>query len=200
MKILQKITLLLLVIFLYSCGSTNAEIKALEKAEIFSISKDKKSIILNGAINSSALKEFKKLNNLNPNITYLEIINCEGSINDEINLKLAKYIHDNNFNIHLKDYGIVASGGTDLFLAGKKRTKGKNTKIGVHSWAGDDVTATDFPLGHSNHLPYIKYYKSIGLTNDSAKAFYYFTINAASANNIHWMTEEEIRKYKILKQ
>ncbi|MBL4708726.1 MAG: hypothetical protein JKY48_09850 [Flavobacteriales bacterium] len=145
------------------------EIKELEKVEIFSVSKNKKSILLDGVINSSALYKFKFIANENPKIKRIEIKNCDGSINDKINLELAKYIYDNKYDIHLLDNGLIASGGTDLFLAGMQRTKGSNTKIGVHSWAGRGKTATNFPVGHKHHLPYINYYVSVGFTQKKQK-------------------------------
>ncbi len=96
----------------------------------------------------------------------------------------------------------MASGGTDFFLAGIKRSVASNTKIGVHSWAGEDdgkeFTATDFPKGHQYHLPYIAYYVSVGFTQQEAEDFYYFTIEAAPADNIHWMSATEIEQYKML--
>ncbi len=181
---------------LMSCNvQFHKEIRILEKAEIFTISSDKKAILLNGVINSSSLDKFKVLAKENQKIKRIEIVNCEGSINDKVNLKLAKYIFDHKYNIHLLDNGLIASGGTDLFLAGYIKPKGSNTKIGVHSWAGNNNTATDFPVGHANHLPYINYYVSIGFTQQQAEDFYYFTINAASAYSIHWMTDEEITHY-----
>jgi hypothetical protein len=73
------------------------------------------------------------------------------------------------------------------------------------SWAGEEsggkkISATDFPKGHKNHLPYIRYYTNVGFTQEQAETFYYFTINAASAESMHWMTKEEIKKYHILKE
>ncbi|MGK0391641.1 MAG: hypothetical protein ACI94Y_004408 [Maribacter sp.] len=38
----------------------------------------------------------------------------------------------------------------------------------------------------------------MGFLQTDAEAFYYFTINGASANDIHWMTNEEINLYKLL--
>lgn len=185
--------------FVTSCQILNPkEINDLEKAEIFSISDDKKTISLDGVINSSALDKFKILATSNPKIKHIEIVNCDGSINDEVNLKLAKYIYDHKYDIHLLDYGLIASGGTDLFLAGRKRSIGSNTKIGVHSWARDNEVATDFPIGHTNHLPYINYYVSVDFTQQQAENFYYFTINSAPSDSIHWMTEEQINIYNIL--
>lgn len=96
--------------------------------------------------------------------------------------------------------GLIASGGVDFFLAGIQRTKGTNTKIGVHSWSDGNKDATAFPVGHANHLPYINYYVSVGFTQQEAEDFYYFTINAAPAEGIHWVTDAEISKYKILTQ
>lgn len=199
MKKINLIYLTLLTLIFISCNPLRKEFKTLEKATIFFISENQDAIILNGVINSSALENFKALNNQYPNIRALKIINCDGSINDDINLQLAKYIHQQNFNIHLNENGLIASGGTDLFLSGKKRTVGKNTKIGVHSWGdGKNVKATDFPEGHKNHQPYIDYYKSIGFIDKQAKDFYYFTINSAPVDDIHWMTDEEIKKYQII--
>lgn len=174
------------------------EIKKLEKEEIFSISKEEDAILLEGVINSSALEKFTLLAEQYPQVKKLLIINCDGSVNDEVNLKLARYIHKNGFDIHLQENGLIASGGTDLFLAGHKRTKGINTRIGVHSWGGLFKTATDFPKGHEHHLPYIDYYKSIGFSQKEAEDFYYFTIYSAPSDDIHWMTEEEILKYKMV--
>lgn len=200
-KLKLGLVVLIMNFFISSCGSLmNDEIRELEDKEIFSVSGNQKTFVLNGVVNSSALDQFKDLVAKYPQIKQIDIVNCEGSINDRINLKLSQYIHENNFNIHLLKDGIIASGGTDLFLAGHKRTKEQNTKIGVHSWAGNNTTATDFPKGHKHHLPYINYYVSVGFTQEEAEDFYYFTINSASANDIHWMTSEEITTYHILKQ
>ncbi|NQX86109.1 MAG: hypothetical protein HRT67_09440 [Flavobacteriaceae bacterium] len=199
MKSIAKRLILILFLSLSSCRSfLPSEIRALEHLEIFSLSERKNAIILDGVINSSALIKFKALHQEYKHIKHLIIINCDGSINDVVNLELSKYIYQNGFDIHLKDNGIIASGGTDLFLAGHKRTKGNNTKIGVHSWAGISKTATDFPKGHAEHLPYINYYKSVGFSTQEAEAFYYFTINSAPAEDIHWMTDSELEKYKVL--
>jgi hypothetical protein len=158
---------------------------------------------MNGVINSKSLKNFNNIYSAYPNIKNINIKTCEGSMDDETNLLLSAKVHELKINIHLMDNGLIASGGVDFFLAGIKRTMGSNTKIGVHSWAGSnddgkEVTAKYFPVGHQFHLPYINYYKNVGFTQKDAEAFYYFTINAAKAESIHWMTIEVIIKYKLL--
>lgn len=197
-RILQVIILLVLVT---SCSKNEGATVNTTKTTfgIFNVSKDKKTAEMNGTINSSSLNNFNNLYASNSSITKINIKNCDGSSDDEVNLRLSKRVHDLGIEIHLLNNAEIASGGVDFFLAGKRRTRGTGTRIGVHSWSDGNNQAKDFPVGHANHLPYINYYKSIGFSDEDAKAFYYFTINAASANSIHWMTEQEIERYKMLK-
>lgn len=166
---------------------------------IFKVSNNDTTVEMDGVIGSNSLKNFQSLLARFPNINLINIVNCDGSTDDEINLQLSQLVHKNTINTHLKEDGLIASGGVDFFLAGIKRSKGKNTRIGVHSWAnGLGQSATDFPRGHENHQPYIDYYKAIGFTQKEAEDFYYFTINAATADDIHFMSDAEITQYKIL--
>lgn len=161
---------------------------------------DDKTVEMNGDIKRSTLRNFNRLLDAYPNIKMIHMNQVPGSRDDDTNLQVAKKVHDLGISTHLVDDGEIASGGVDFFLAGVKRTQGENTNIGVHSWEGDGQTATDFPKGHEYHLQYIDYYISVGFSQQEAEDFYYFTINSAAASDIHWMTEEEITKYKILKE
>jgi len=199
---MKKLILLLGFASLLSISCSKVESEN-PKFGIFSVLIDKTTVEMKGTIQSKSLQNFNKLYSQYPNIQKIFISNCDGSMDDEVNLLLSERIHKLKIKTHLMDNGLIASGGVDFFLAGNERTKGRNTKIGVHSWAGADkngkeVSAKDFPIGHENHLPYITYYQKIGFTQKEAEAFYYFTINAASAETIHWMTEEEINQYKLL--
>lgn len=188
-------------VFVTSCDNDDnqgVEISSRTKG-IFTVLADDTTIEMNGVISSSSLKNFNNLYDSFPNINKINIEQCDGSEDDETNLLLSKRVHDLNINTHLLNEGLIASGGMDFFLAGIRRTKGTNTQIGVHSWSDGGATqATDFPVGHTNHLPYINYYVSVGFTQQQAEDFYYFTINAAPAESIHWMTNEEISLYNIL--
>ncbi len=206
MKKLSLIVALLITssTFVACGGSNDTQTTNVEKTQdtnrkfgIFKVLRDNRTIEMDGEIKSISLDNFNKLIKAFPNINQINIKNCPGSLDDTANLKLSHKVHKKGISTHLMDNGEIASGGVDFFLAGVKRTKGKNTKIGVHSWSGENETATDFPKGHKYHLPYIEYYKSIGFTQKQAEDFYYFTINSASAKGIHWMSEEEIKKYHI---
>ncbi len=156
-------------------------------------------IEMNGVIGSTSLNDFNTLFSAFPDIDTINIKQCDGSEDDTINLQLSSRVHQLGLNTHLLSGGLIASGGVDFFLAGIKRSKGTNTKIGVHSWSdGGSTQATDFPVGHAYHLPYINYYVSVEFSQQQAEDFYYFTINAAPATDVHWMTDTEIETYTII--
>jgi hypothetical protein len=165
---------------------------------IFKILEDNTTVEMDGTIGSSSLSNFNKLQAAYPSINKIIIKNCDGSSDDEVNLQLSAKVHEKGIRTHLMDNGEIASGGVDFFIAGTQRTRGANTKIGVHSWAEGRATATDFPVGHAKHLPYINYYVSVGFTQQQSENFYYFTINSAPASSIHWMTEVEITRYNLI--
>jgi hypothetical protein len=194
--------LLLLIPLFFSCNDSQMDTQPTTTQRqfgIFRVQQNNTTVIMDGTINSSSLQNFNALVRAFPKIKHIDLKNCDGSSDDIINLQLAKLIYDKKLSIHLVSNGTIASGGVDFFLAGAKRTKGSQTRIGVHSWANGHATATDYAVGHSNHLPYINYYVYIGFTQKKAEEFYYFTINAAPAMSMHWMTEHEIQKYGILK-
>jgi hypothetical protein len=194
-------TLLLALTLLFACNKNDNSTTINPRTfGIFKVLDDNLTVEMNGDISSYSLMNFNSLEAAYPNVNKINIKNCYGSSDDEINLLLSAKVHQERINIHLMDNGEIASGGVDFFIAGIQRTKGVNTKIGVHSWAGKNKTATDFPVGHANHLPYINYYVSVGFTQQQAEDFYYFTINAAPANSIHWMTKAEITQYSLITQ
>ncbi|MCP4438075.1 MAG: hypothetical protein GY810_03955 [Aureispira sp.] len=187
------------LLILVSIGFMTCDKPESRQFGIFKVLDNDLTIEMEGTINSKSLDNFNELLESYPNINLVNIVECDGSSDDEINLQLSAKVYQQGIQTHLLDDGLIASGGTDFFLAGTKRTIGSNTKIGVHSWSDGSSEATDFPVGDSKHQPYIDYYVSVGFTTQEAKDFYYFTINAATASNIHWMTASEITQYKILK-
>ncbi len=165
---------------------------------IFKVLNDNKTVEMNGDIGSNTLTNFNDMVAQFPNIDRINMISVPGSLDDDTNLQVSLRVHQLGIATHLANNGLIASGGVDFFLAGVTRTQGTNTMIGVHSWSDGVNEATDFPEGHANHLPYINYYTSVGFSQADAEAFYYFTINAAPASGIHYMTESEISQYNIL--
>ncbi len=156
------------------------------------------TLYMDGLINSKTPKQFKKIFSKYPNIDTLVMKEVEGSVDDEANLEVAEWVSKKELTFVLQPKSIIASGGTDFFLAGKTRIIYRGAKVGVHSWAGEDKVATDFPKGDEVHQPYIDYYTALGWSKKEAEKFYYFTINAASADDIYWMSEDELKEYHIV--
>lgn len=155
-------------------------------------------LIIDGVIGTNTPYHFDNIIKDNPNAKLLTMMNCPGSDDDDANLLASRKIRNAGLNIHATATSELASGAVDMFFAGVKRTMEQGAKFGVHSWSDGQNEATDFPRGNAQHQPYIDYYKEMGLTQQEAEDFYYFTINAANADNIHWMTQAEIDKYKLL--
>ncbi len=155
-------------------------------------------LVINGVITTNTPYHFDNIIKDNPDAKLLIMMNCPGSDDDDANLLASRKIRQAGLNIHLTSTTEIASGAVDMFIAGVKRTMEEGAKLGVHSWSDGQNEATDFPVGHAQHQPYIDYYKEMGFSQQKAEAFYYFTINAANADNIHWMTQAEIDQYGLL--
>lgn len=148
---------------------------------------------MNGTISSSTPAAVLELIFQHPEVKTIEMLNVPGSIDDVANLRASLYVHKFGLNTRLNSKSMIASGGTDFFLAGKKRTIAKGAKIGVHSWGGGATAATDLPKSDEAHQKYLDYYTKINIPTE----FYWYTLKAAPASSIHNMTEEEIKKYKV---
>ena len=154
----------------------------------------KDTLYMKGLIYSNTLKDIENVLDANPQITTLVMEDVGGSIDDETNLAASREIRKRNINTYLPEDGMVASGGTDMFLAGKERQVHPSAKLGVHSWSGNGEVAMDFPKDHKEHKIYLDYYIEMNIPTD----FYWYTLDAAPADDIHWMTPEEIVTYNVV--
>lgn len=129
-----------------------------------------------------------------PEVRTLELSYILGSLDDDANLRACRYIRRHGLDTHVPSGGLVASGGTDLFLSGRHRTCGDRAMVGVHSWSwmGDD--GDQLPRDHEEHRIYLDFYEEMGIP----EAFYWFTLEAASADEVHWMSLSELRQYECL--
>lgn len=152
------------------------------------------SIYMKGVICSNTLKDIKQTIQQNPQITTLVMENVSGSIDNDINILASLEIKKHNINTYIPKNGIVTSGGTNMFLAGKKRDIHPTAKIGIHSWISKDSMALYFPENHQKHKKYLDYYSKINIQTE----FYWYTMKAAPADSIYWMTANEIEKYGII--
>ena len=152
------------------------------------------TLYMSGEINSKTLNQFETLMDQHPNVTRLVVLDVPGSIDDNSMIQLGYRVRELGLNTHLDADSQIYSGGVDLFLAGVQRTMETGAIWGVHSWSDGTNQATDYPRGAPEHEQNRLYIQRM-LGDD---AFYWFTIEAAPAEEIHVMSGEEIRRFGLL--
>lgn len=157
----------------------------------FAVSGD--AIIASGEIDADSLDLFEDIIDDHPNAKTLVLRYIGGSVDDEANVEFARVIRDLGLVTRVPSDGLVASGGTDLFLAGVDRVLESGACVGVHSWAAEDFVATDLPRSDPEHNRYLRFYQDMEITPE----FYWYTLRAAPADGMHWMTAKEVARFNI---
>lgn len=188
MRIYFYLTLSALLLSLASCGLL---IRMSNEAPSIELKNGKAYV--NGVLGKQFHKQFVAFIKNHPDIKDVVLENVPGSINDEWNAKTCILLHKQCMNTHLTSSSEIASGGVDLFVAGNRRTIEPGARIGVHSWRDGKRDGIEYPKEAEEHDLFIEMYNAI----DVDTAFYWFTLKAAPANDIHWMTEDEIVKYNF---
>lgn len=150
-------------------------------------------IVAVGTIDASAMADFLEVAENNPEVGILLLRTIDGSVDDEANLEFSRAVREMGFDTIVPSDGLVASGGTDLFLAGNRRTLEPGACVGVHSWGDGGPPATDLPRNHSIHAEYLDYYRDLGVNTE----FYWFTLEAATVDEMHWMTAIEADRFEM---
>lgn len=152
---------------------------------------------LSGDLGTITYWQIKDLIKNYPTIKTIVMTQISGSINDAVNMHTGRIIRENGFTTKVLSNSDIASGGVDLFCAGKERIVEKGAKIGVHSWCCvNDLTAIEIPKDHPAHKYQLTYF-TMALGPNNGPAFYFYTLEASSFDNIHYMTDEEIKKWNI---
>lgn len=155
---------------------------------------DGEVLIVRGVIDESTPDALRAALEESPSATTLRLVSVPGSVDDETSLvKLTRIIRERELDTVVPANGSVASGGTDMALMGVRRIIEPGACIGVHSWGAEDSAGTDFPPGDSEHQLYLDFYRQVGVP----EAFYWFTLEAAGPEAIHWMSEEEINRFGL---
>ena len=183
-------TFLILLSLLCSCESLSLRLQG-DRAARFK--KDGNTLYMQGVVGKTAYHRLKHYLASSPQIDTLVFVQSDGSENDDYNLKTAQLIRRAGLTTKLLPTSEIASGAVDLFLAGKNRIIPVGARLGIHSWRTPDREGKDFPREDSNHEMFWKYYQDIGVDT----SFYWHTLYIAPAAQIHWMSEEEIVKFKL---
>ena len=180
-------TLLVLGIYIYFMFGPGQVIKA-----TFEPSED--ALLMRDVITSATPRDFTEAREEFPGLTRIRMEYVPGSVDDAANLEVARMVHDAGMTTLVPANGMVASGGTDFFLAGRERIIEVGACIGVHSWSGGlGMKPENLARTNTAHQMYLNYYASVGVN----PAFYWFTLEAAPSSEMHWMTDRELRNYSV---
>ena len=149
---------------------------------------------MRGELESDAVERVERLLDSHPNLSTIIMVDVPGSLDDEATLAAARVVRDASLRIVVPSDGEIASGGVDFFLAGRERDVAEGGRVGVHSWAEGRTEGAELPRDDPRHSLYLEYYDAMGIAED----FYWFTLNAASSSDIHWMTRAELEQYQLI--
>jgi hypothetical protein len=150
---------------------------------------------MNGTINTGTPERVAELLAEHPDLSVIELEVVPGSVDDEACLAAGLLVREHGLSTYLAADGEIASGGVDFFLAGVERTVEDGGLVGVHSWSQlGGPNGEDLPRDDPEHQPYLDYLVEMEVTED----FYWFTLDAAPANDIHWMSRTELVAYDVI--
>ncbi|WP_298520441.1 hypothetical protein [uncultured Kordia sp.] len=151
---------------------------------------------LSGTLGTITYHQIKNIIENHKNVQTIVLTQVDGSINDAVNMHTGRILREAGLNTKVLSDSDIASGGVDLFCAGNKRIIEKGAKLGVHSWAGEDIKADELPKDHPAHQYQIAYFTQM-LGAKNGPEFYFYTLSAAPPENIHYMSEKEIKDWKL---
>ena len=177
---------------LTGCVETDEE--ALLYLDLTEFAADGDRLMMNGPINSRTYVQFINAMDAHPEVATLVLLDVPGSLDDETMIRLGYEVRRRGLNTHLESGSEAHSGGVDLFIAGVERTMERGAVLGVHSWSDGERDGADYPRGAPEHEANRAYIEAM-IGDD---AFYWFTLEAAPADDIHLMTAAEIARFGLL--
>ncbi len=167
-------------------GNTTLEIKGTE-------------VYLNGTLGTKGYAQFRDLIKNHPEVTTIVLQNVPGSINDAVNMHTGRIIREAGLNTKVLADSQISSGGVDLFCAGKERIVNKGARLGIHSWGGNGLSADQVAKDHPAHQYQLAYF-TMCLGKENGPGFYFRTLEAAPAGEMHWMSDTEIKEWTVSTQ
>ncbi|MGP3427003.1 hypothetical protein ACTVFR_22670, partial [Escherichia coli] len=121
-------------------------------------------------------------------------VDVPGSVDQQATMEGARLIRRLGLNTHIAPTGYVLSGGVDLFLGGVTRSIGAGAGVGVHSWSdGTRVVAKSLSVTDPVHAAYVNFYLEMGVT----ERFYWFSLDAAPADRVYFLSPEEVYDFQL---
>ena len=151
---------------------------------------------LSGTLGTITYDQIKNIIDNHKNVKTIVLTNVDGSINDAVNMHTGRILREAGLNTKVLADSDIASGGVDLFCAGNKRIIIKGAKLGIHSWAGGDMKADELPKDHPAHQYQLAYFTQM-LGEENGPNFYFHTLTSAPPESIHYMSDKELKDWKL---
>jgi len=152
------------------------------------------SALVRGTTDSRSHNLVKNFVRENPQVKTLILQAMPGTQDMDTNRRVVFDIRSAGLATHVPSDGVIASGAVDWFIAGSPRTIDCGARIGVHSWGTKTGERGDKTF-YDSQLRTQRYF----LTKMSVDPdFYEFTRAAAGPNDIHWLTVEEMLRYRLI--
>ena len=192
---LMRYSFLIIVLFLTACTGMEVNQKTTSSsADGLVIDVQKNTAYLSGILDANLVKQLSDMIRKNPNITDLVLVDVPGSVDQQATMEGARLIRRLGLNTHIAPTGYVLSGGVDLFLGGVKRSIGAGAGVGVHSWSdGTKVNAQTLNEADPVHAAYVNFYLEMGVP----ERFYWFSLEAAPADRVYFLSPEEVYDFQL---
>lgn len=156
------------------------------------------TVEMTGTVDSYTPALFRQMLSQHPGIRRIEMLDCDGSVDEEANLRLARMIRRAGISTNVPAHGSVRSGAVELFLAGITRTADPAAEFIVHSWMDEDGRqAGDYPASDPVHAEYLDYYAEMGVPLPTAKAFYALTNSVPFSEQLR-LSRGDMARFQLL--
>lgn len=194
----HPIAAVLIILGLSSCVTETMEHLALairlEGTEVTQLEVDDNKLYILGVLNGKTFDQVQEALEKHPDIDTLVFTAMPGSVNDDAIFAMGRWLREKSLNTHLLSTSVIASGAVDLYLSGVERTAEEGAKLGVHSWDDGSNQAADLPKDHEDHRLNASYIGAMLGSED----FYWYTIEAAPSDDIHWMSPGDVERFGLL--
>ena len=150
-------------------------------------------LFVKGVVNTGSDAQVVAALNEAPGVRTVVLTMLPGSADDVTNIALGRTLRRAGITTYLPAQGMVASGGTDLLISGLRRIVERGALVGVHSWSAGAQSGADIPRDDAEHQIFLDYYREMSIPEE----FYWFTLEAAPPEGMHWMTEAELTRYRV---
>jgi len=186
-----------LVVFSSLTACATIDDQSILEADSLSLEVEENTAYLSGVLDSNLVADLTDFLAEHPNVTDLVLVDVPGSIDQQATMDSARLIRRLGLNTHIAPTGYVLSGGVDLFLGGIERTIGAGAGVGIHAWSdGTRINASSANVADPIHATYVNFYLEMGVP----ERFYWFSLTAAPADRVYFLSPEEVYDLQLATQ